>query len=103
MATPIEPIRRVVGAFSDNPVFDELGHKLAEIVTTWRSTKAPDLIERYNIVLLCLIELGYNEPLDVDLELPQKYMAAEYHDQQWHKIVKLPEPVTEYTQMREQN
>jgi hypothetical protein len=33
MATEVKPIERIEGAFSSNPVYDELGHKLG---AAWR-------------------------------------------------------------------
>jgi hypothetical protein len=92
MATTVKPIKRVVGSFSDNPTFDELGHRLAEIAATWRSTKASDLVERYNAILLSLIELGYNEALDIELCLPDEFMSFEYRQKHWQKRMPTPQP-----------
>jgi hypothetical protein len=84
MATEVGSIERVVDAFSENPIYDVLVHRLAEIASTWRSTKADDLIPCYNVVLLTLIELGFNEALDFDVCLPSRLMIAEYHSDGWH-------------------
>jgi hypothetical protein len=78
MATEVKPIKRVVGAFSANPVYDELGHRLAELAAAWRSHHDLDLVRRYHTVLLCLLELGWDEELDVELELPAELMPPEY-------------------------
>jgi hypothetical protein len=68
----------IPGAFSPNPVYDALGEKLTELRWEWSKTKAPDLVRRYQAVLLTLIDLGWDKKLDVDLELPDELMPAEY-------------------------
>jgi hypothetical protein len=84
MATQVKSIERVIGSFSDNPVFDALGHRLAELSAAWGSTKDVELVARYNVVLLSLIELGFNDSLDLDVCLPDELMAAEYRRDGWH-------------------
>lgn len=69
---------RIAGAFSSNPVYDELGQKLADLASAWRRTKDPALARRYQAVLLTLLELGWDEGLDVELELPYELMPPEY-------------------------
>ena len=91
MATEVKPIKRVIGTFSDNPVYDEMLHKLAELSAAWGSTKAPALVQRYNVVLLSLVELGFNDSLDIDICLPDQLMALEYHDDGWRESTPLVE------------
>jgi hypothetical protein len=95
MATYVEPIERIVGAFSDNPVYDALGHRLAEIAATWHTTQAPDLIPRYNAVLQCLVEMGYSDVIAADLHLPDQFMSLEYSQQQWQERPAEAQPVQE--------
>ena len=75
-------IERVKGAFSDNPVYDELMYKLAELSARWRGSKEPALVTSYQHVLLTLIEPGWSgsghDALDVELELPDSLMPPEY-------------------------
>ncbi len=78
MAAEIKSIPRVIGAFSSNLIYDELGHKLAELAAAWRTHKKPELVQRYHHVLLTLLELGWDDELDVELELPNELMPAEY-------------------------
>lgn len=68
----------VAGAFSKNPVYDALMWKLANLAGEWRGTKKPELVQRYHHVLLALLELGWDDELDVELELPNELMPAEY-------------------------
>jgi hypothetical protein len=68
MATKVEPMERLVGSFSKNLVYDALLHRLAEISARWASRQdAKDLVERYNAVLITLLELGFQEPSDIEL------------------------------------
>jgi hypothetical protein len=80
MATEVKPIERVEGAFSSNPVYDELGHKLAELAAAWRTHKTPDLVQRYQNVLGVLLELGWKGNLDFELQLPREHMPQQYMD-----------------------
>jgi hypothetical protein len=45
----------------------------------WALHGASTIVERYQHVLLTLLELGWNGNLDVELELPRKYMPPQYH------------------------
>ena len=78
MRTKVKPIARIKGAFSSNPTYDELGHKLAELAAAWRTHKTPDLVERYQDVLRTLLKKGWSDNLDVELELPREHMPSEY-------------------------
>ena len=80
MATRVKPIKHIPGAFDPNPVYDKLGHRLAELAAAWRTHKTQDLVERYHHVLLTLLELGWNDNLDVELELPDELMPAAYFE-----------------------
>jgi hypothetical protein len=95
MSTYVDPIERIIGSFSDNPVYDALAHRLAEIAATWRSTHANDLVVRYNVVLRCLVELGYTGPVDSEIRLPKQFMSLEYRNHQWRERILTPEAVKE--------
>lgn len=71
-------LKRVVGAFSSNPTYDDLLYKLAELALEWRATKDDKLARRYQAVLVSLLELGWNEELDTEFELPNRLMPEEY-------------------------
>jgi hypothetical protein len=46
--------------YSENSTYDELMRKLAELAGEWRGSKDPVLVERYQHVLLTLIELWWS-------------------------------------------
>lgn len=79
--------KRIKGALSDNPVYEELLYKLADLAGEWRETKQDKLVRRYQAILLCLYELGWDEELDVELELPDELMPPEYF-QRYERIAK---------------
>lgn len=68
----------------DETLLKTLEHKLSDLAALWRSRRATpeaDTIARqYQAVLRCMIELGFRAPLDVDSELPNRLMPAEYVD-----------------------
>lgn len=64
--------------YSDNPIYDELLWKLSELAGLWRRTKDETVVTRYHHILLSLLELGYDEALDAELELPDHLMPSEY-------------------------
>lgn len=76
MATTII-VRQSLG-FSDNPTFDALIAELANQANEWHKTQTADAIRKYHVVLKCLWELGWDEELDLELELPYEHMPAEY-------------------------
>jgi len=75
MATKFQVVK---GAFSDNPTYDELLHKLAELAGEWRAHKSEHLVRQYHAVLLCLLTLGWNGYLSPQVELPDELLPAEY-------------------------
>lgn len=71
-------IKRVMGAFSPNLLYDELLYKLAELALEWRVNKEDKVARRYQAILLSLLELGWNDELDTEFELPNRLMPEEY-------------------------
>jgi hypothetical protein len=67
--------------FSDNPTFDTLLNKLAQLAGKWRTDKQAELVEQYQTILRSLIMLGFHEELPVELELPDELMPEEYLSQ----------------------
>jgi hypothetical protein len=72
----------------DTHVLEVLEHKLSDLAAQWRgaSRRSETLIsqalaQQYQAVLLCMIELGHNEFLDAETELPDRLMPPEYF--QW--------------------
>ena len=83
-------MERLAGVFSDDAIYNELNYKLAELAGEWRETKNPDVVRRYHHVLLCLMELGWDDNLDVELELPDDLMPAEYFQRYERRTEKSP-------------
>jgi hypothetical protein len=67
---------------TDTQLLDALETKLGHLAARWRGTQDPQeaqtLVRQYQAILRCMIELGYRDSLDVDAELPDEYLPAEY-------------------------
>lgn len=67
---------------TDTQLLDALETKLGHLAARWRGTQDPQeaqtLVRQYQAILRCMIELGYHDSLDVDAELPDEYLPAEY-------------------------
>ena len=64
--------------FSDDPVYDVLINKLGMLAGEWRATKSDEVVQQYDTVLRTLLMLGWRDPLDVDVELPERLMPQAY-------------------------
>ncbi|CAG0990974.1 hypothetical protein ANRL2_03186 [Anaerolineae bacterium] len=67
---------------TDLQLLDALETRLGRLAARWRGTQdvqeADVLVQQYQSILLWMIELGYRDSLDVDAELPDEYLPAEY-------------------------
>jgi hypothetical protein len=67
---------------TDTLLLKTLEHKLSDLAAFWRANKntpeAETIVRQYHAVLHCMIELGFHAPLDVDSELPRRFMPPEY-------------------------
>lgn len=65
-------------------LLNEMERSLSILAARWRSrqyTNEADLIvQQYQAILRCMVELGFRSSLDVDAELPDEYMPSEYVD-----------------------
>ena len=66
-------------------LLDQMEENLAYLAMYWRSSpdesEEANLLEsRYRAILICMIELGLDHPLDMDSELPNARMPQEYFD-----------------------
>jgi hypothetical protein len=63
-------------------LLDEMERTLSALAARWRSRQNTDeanaLVHQYQVILRCMIELGYRDSLDVDAELPDEHMPTEY-------------------------
>lgn len=67
--------------FSDDPTYDTLLNKLASLAGEWRQSKSDEIAEQYRTILQTLLMLGWHEPLDPDIELPDRLMPQVYLNQ----------------------
>jgi hypothetical protein len=67
---------------TDVQLLDALETRLGHLAARWRGTENPadanNLVQQYQALLIWMIELGYQESLDADAELPDEYLPAEY-------------------------
>jgi hypothetical protein len=67
---------------TDRQLLNVLEARLGDLAARWRGTQDQDaaeaLVRQYQAILLWMIELGYRDALDVESELPNAYMPAEY-------------------------
>jgi hypothetical protein len=67
---------------SDAELLDNLETKLGSLAARWRGAgnaqESALLVRQYQAVLRTMIELGYHQWLDVESELPDEYMPADY-------------------------
>jgi hypothetical protein len=63
---------------------DALETRLGRLATRWRGTQdsqeAETIVQQYQSILLWMIELGYQDSLDADAELPDEYLPTAYLD-----------------------
>lgn len=78
MAT--EPALKTKGTFSDDPTYDSLLWILADLAGEWRETKREEVVKRYHTVLKSLLDMGWNDTLDFELQLPPELMPAVYKE-----------------------
>ena len=71
----------------DTHVLEVLESKLADLAAQWRGPSgrgeaeiAEAVVQQYQAVLLCMIELGHNEFLDAETELPDRLMPPVYFE-----------------------
>lgn len=56
--------------------------QLSDLAALWRGQQdgedRDETVRQYQAILRCMIELGYNDSLVVDSELPERLMPREY-------------------------
>ena len=78
MASTATIVEVELHGYSDNPVYDEMCHKLAYLAGLWRRHKTDEIAHQYQTLLRALIILGFDEELEVQSELPEALMPVEY-------------------------
>jgi hypothetical protein len=65
-------------------LLEQMERTLAHLAMHWRGLEQSDdeqeIVRRYQSILLCMIDLGLDHPLDIDSELPDELMPQEYFD-----------------------
>ena len=67
---------------TDKQLIEQMEIKLSHLAMRWRERKdqadAPYIVRQYQAMLRCMIELGFEDELYVDSELPDDLMPLEY-------------------------
>lgn len=67
-----------------DPLLTTLEQELGDLAALWRGHKdqpqAEEIVRQYQVVLRCMIDLGFHATLDPDSELPKRLMPQEYLD-----------------------
>lgn len=69
--------RQRVG-YSDDPTFDRIMDELGWLAGAWRETKDETYVTKYQVLLRALLEMGWDDELDFELLLPERFMPDEY-------------------------
>jgi hypothetical protein len=71
--------RQLVG-YSEDPTFDRIMDELGWLAGAWRETKEEKYVTRYQVLLRALLEMGWDDELDIELLLPDDKMPPIYTD-----------------------
>jgi len=63
---------------SDDPTFDAMMHELGWLAGAWRETKDETYVTKYGILLNALLDMGWDDELDLELLLPKALMPQAY-------------------------
>lgn len=67
---------------SHHKLFIVMEAALSDLALLWRDRKetdgAKEIARQYQAILKCMLELGFDTPLDVESELPGRLMPREY-------------------------
>lgn len=67
-----------------DPLLTTQEKELSDLAALWRGHKdqpeAEEIVRQYQVVLRCMIDLGFHAALDPDSELPKRLMPQEYLD-----------------------
>jgi hypothetical protein len=65
--------------YSKNPTFDRIMDELGWLAGAWRETKEDNYVSKYQTLLRALLEMGWDDELDLELLLPKEKMLEEYY------------------------
>lgn len=65
-----------------NPMLKKMEDSLSELAMLWRGSdddeEATAIVQHYQVILRCMIDLGFQQSLQVEAELPDDLMPQEY-------------------------
>jgi len=53
-------------------------HQLGQLAGAWRGTKDESYIKKYQVLLRALLEMGWDDELDIELLLLDEFMPEAY-------------------------
>lgn len=66
------------------PMLKNMEESLSELAMRWRGNdsdeEADAIAHNYQVILRCMIDLGFQQSLPVEAELPDELMPQEYFD-----------------------
>lgn len=66
----------------DEELLANMEDSINDLAMRWRGTRDPEtekeIVERYQTILRCMIDLGFHQSLDADAELPDELLPQEY-------------------------
>jgi hypothetical protein len=66
------------------PMLKNMEESLSELAMRWRGNdsdeEADAIAHNYQVILRCMIDLGFHQSLQVEAELPDELMPQEYID-----------------------
>ena len=65
--------------YSEDPTFDRIMDELGWLAGAWRETKEENYVNKYQTLLRALLEMGWDDELDMELLLPKEKMPQEYY------------------------
>jgi hypothetical protein len=69
--------RELVG-YSEDPTLDHIMDELAWLAGAWGETKDQTYVTKYQVLVRALLEMGWNDELDIELLLPDDLMPQAY-------------------------
>lgn len=76
---PSKEARAFFGYPTDDTQYEMLGD-LGDLAAKWAETQDPQYIDQYHKKLRALMDLGWDDYIDADSELPRKHMPDFYLD-----------------------
>lgn len=73
----VSTTRQLVG-YSEDPTFDRIMDELGWLAEVWDETKEQSYLTKYQVLLRALLEMGWDDELDLELLLPDDLMPQEY-------------------------